>query len=268
MFEYCVYFLQLSSGYFYIGSTSKKDSRINSHIRELNKGTHYNDFLQKAWNNLSNNESYTVTFFYVDSRNEAFNLEQKWISYYLTTGNPFLTNICPSARGGDNFTRHPNREEIIRNRVINQKIMFSNMGETRRKEIYGKNGSKNPMYGKKHTPEVRRKISEFLKGHSFNKGCKLSSEHIEKIRARQKLRTGSKNSFYGKKHSDSTKQKLRNYFLGKVPTNIRSVTADGIVFKSCADVSRYYKISQGLVTYRLKNKKWPTWFYTDTNGSD
>ena len=117
------------------------------------------------------------------------------------------------------------------------------------------------MFGKKHTPEVRKRLSEMMTGHSFNKGIKLKLEHIEKIRARQKLRIGNKNSFYGKKHKPETIKKLRKINLGKTAVNRKVITDGRLIFTSCREAARYFKISEGLVTYRLHSNKYPNWSY-------
>ena len=62
-------------------------------------------------------------------------------------------------------------------------------------------GENAPMYGKHHTEETKRKISESrAKYFKDNPGC-ISGEN---------------NGMYGKHHSDETKEKLRNANLGRV----------------------------------------------------
>jgi hypothetical protein len=69
-------------------------------------------------------------------------------------------------------------------------------------------GEKNPMYGKKHTSEIKEKISK------INTGRILSDEHKEKISNKIK---GKNHPMYGKKHTDESKNKIRgnisNYLL-------------------------------------------------------
>lgn len=47
-------------------------------------------------------------------------------------------------------------------------------------------GELNTFYGKRHTEETKRKISEKRKGHSDNKGILKSEEHKKKISERRK----------------------------------------------------------------------------------
>lgn len=68
------------------------------------------------------------------------------------------------------------------------------------------NGEKNPMYGKKHTLEIKEKISK------INTGRILSDEHKEKISNKIK---GKNHPMYGKKHTDESKNKIRCKHLGK-----------------------------------------------------
>jgi hypothetical protein len=67
----------------------------------------------------------------------------------------------------------------------------------------------NPFYGKTHTEETKRHISERTKGRTpFNKGLKdcISEETRHKMSESQK----------GKKRSEETKNKMREVKLGKV----------------------------------------------------
>lgn len=68
------------------------------------------------------------------------------------------------------------------------------------------NGSNNPMYGKKHSKESKRKMSEKATGR------KCSDETRQIMSKSQK---GEKNNFYGKHHSEDTKQKLSEANKGK-----------------------------------------------------
>lgn len=61
-------------------------------------------------------------------------------------------------------------------------------------------GENNPFYGKNHTEETKRIISE------KNTGRKATDEERD---MRSKINKGSNNPFYGKRHSDETKRKIK-----------------------------------------------------------
>lgn len=67
-------------------------------------------------------------------------------------------------------------------------------------------GEKNGMYGKTHSDENKRKISERTKGNKYRLGKKFTPKQKA---YRSKLFSGSGNSFYGKYHTEESKQKIR-----------------------------------------------------------
>lgn len=92
--------------------------------------------------------------------------------------------------------------------------------ETRRKMSEQRRGENHPMYGKHHSEESRKKISD------SHIGIKLSEEHKEKISISCKGinigknngmygKTGEKNPFYGKKHSIESLLKMSESRKGK-----------------------------------------------------
>jgi len=58
-------------------------------------------------------------------------------------------------------------------------------------KMHGNSGENNPMFGKKHSKEIREKISKGLKG-----------KYV-----------GKKNPLYGRKHSEETKKKMSDKAL-------------------------------------------------------
>ena len=266
MSNYCVYeFVLKKSGVFYIGSTQNLKKRIYRHLRDLSNGTHHCSLLQQAW---QSDQNFFLNVYDMPDRETAYNREEKMIREAMASSkNHLLANIGIHSRGGDNLTRNPNRDLIINNITKAALYRNSQLSVEERKTLYGKYGDRNGMFGKKHSLATRQLLSEKMKGHSHNKGCKLSSEHIEKIRIRQKLRLGEKNSFFGRHHSEETKNILREKNLGRLPPNVKNISANGMIFTSCADAARHFKITNGLVTHRLKSKNYPTWFCVDKTGN-
>lgn len=63
-------------------------------------------------------------------------------------------------------------------------------------------GTKNPFYGKTHSAETRKRISEARMGHGHQQS-NITRGLISQAQS------GSGNSFYGKKHSEETLQRIR-----------------------------------------------------------
>ena len=90
--------------------------------------------------------------------------------------------------------------------------------ETLKKMSEQKTGKNNPRYGKKHSPETLKKMSEQKTGKNNPMYGKKRPEHSKRM-------SGENNSFYGKTHSEEHKQK---YMYGeKNPMYGRGVERTG-----------------------------------------
>jgi len=91
--------------------------------------------------------------------------------------------------------------------------------ETRKKisiKLKGRfKGKDNPFYGKHHSEESRRKISEANKGNKYNNGRKFSEEHKQHLRDSWKTR-GPVSEETKRRQSESKKGK-KNHRYGKSP---------------------------------------------------
>jgi group I intron endonuclease len=110
------------------------------------------------------------------------------------------------------------------------------------------------MYGKTHTEEARKKISEVNKGNTYCKGKKLSDETKQKLSEAAKLKTGEKNAFYGKHHSEETIQKIKEKSKGRLPPNIIKISIDGNIYISISEASRQLNIPTPTILWRIKSQ--------------
>lgn len=169
---YCIE--NLISGKKYIGQSVNIQNRWNHHICELNKGIHYNDHLQKAWD-LYGKSNFK---FYVLEYCSPENLDQREIFYieqYNTLDEQFGYNLKPGGQligSCQEKVRHkissgllkyyldPTRKEHQRKNALKQwadpKI---------KQKIMGKN---NGMFGKHHSSESKEKMSKAKLGKSVN----------------------------------------------------------------------------------------------------
>lgn len=182
---------------FYIGSAIDIHKRWDRHKSALNSNTHENIHLQRAWNKYgAENFSFKVvdlTIFLLEREQFYLDLLKPWdytIGY----------NIGRQASGGDNLSSHPDREKIIEKITNTLKERVSKMSKEEKKRIWGrpgeknpnwkggvskpscidcglpisskrtrcnvcsKQGTKNPFYGKKHSEEFKKRLSDKRKG--------------------------------------------------------------------------------------------------------
>lgn len=251
---------------YYIGYSTDISRRFRNHRSKLKQNCHDNIFLQRAYN-LDGKDKFKYDILHVcDTEEEAKAIELKYLTD-LSIRNK-LYNLNYNNSGGDMLTHHPDKEKI-REKILNShKETLSKMSPEERKEKYGKYGVKNGMYGKTHTEETKKKLSEINKGRiPVNKGKKASEETKQKLSEKAKLRIGDKNSFYGKHHSEETKQKLREKNIGKLPLNNINILIDGKMYMSITEASNKLNIPMPTILWRLKSKnsKFNNYKYVDEN---
>ena len=144
----------------YIGQSVDVYARWAKHKSELINNRHFNDYLQKSWNKYgeSNFKFYVIEFCDIGSLDERE-------SYYIDFHQTLLKDHGYNLMSGGTFGRKYSDESRLK---ISQSLIghvVSN--ETRVKisknhaDVSGKN---NVMYGRHHTDDAKRKVSEANKG--------------------------------------------------------------------------------------------------------
>lgn len=180
---YCI--TNTITGKQYIGQTRKSvESRWKQHIKVHTKINNYLYFAMRKYGI----EAFTITELVsgVENVEELNNLERKFISDYNTFGLGY--NLTSGGEGG--FIRAPSTIAKI-------------------------SGPNSYMYGKTHTPEVRKVISEKAKGR------KQSAEVVEKARTRMIGNKYSSTTFlaqYSRNRADKTVHEFYHPLHGNVTT--------------------------------------------------
>lgn len=260
---------------YYIGSSTNIERRWAAHRSSLNKKTHVNIFLQRAWDKYgSDNFSFSI----VEncdgySKDRLLEVEQSYIDKIEN-----CYNIAKFTSGGDLISYHPNRDEIVEKISNAVKLRYENLSEEDKVKLSTNMiGEKNHMFGKCHSIEAKRLISEknkvyYKNNPSYRKGkvfIELFGEELaNKLRKilfeSASNRIGDKNSFFGKSHTNETKAKISEFRKGKYFGNQNTpVTIDGVDYNSLAEASKILGISVATIRWRVlsKNKKFEAYRY-------
>jgi len=250
---------------YYIGYAKDVNKRFKEHRNTLKHGNHQNIILQRSYNKYTL-DSFTFEILHkFDNVEDAKNKELEYLENLEIRS--LLYNIHYNNSGGDTLSNHPDKEDIIKRmtNTVNQK--FSKMTDQEKKEKYGRPGKKNGMFGKTHTEEAKKNISEKNKGILKNLGFKHSDEMKNKLSKIGKTRIGEKNPFYGKKISDKTKKAMSESRKGKTNNLGIKITIDNVNYDSLVQASGKLKIPVSTILWRIKsqNTKFDNYKYTEEN---
>ncbi|AYJ74122.1 GIY-YIG family homing endonuclease [Bacillus phage BSP15] len=217
-----------TNGRFYIGSSSRFEARKRAHLNMLRRGVHHNKPIQEDY------DKYGESCFDFEilkkcaedtTRDDLFKEEQKFIS---ASDDELLYNLYDNAHG------------------------MSYKGE------------KNPMFGKTHSDEIRRKLSEINSGeHNPWYG---NTEHMNKMRSKITKR------FDGRKHTEETKEKMSKAHKGREKTeetrrklslnngNNSGIVIDNVFYRSMSEASRQLNISRTTITSRVNNPRFKNYY--------
>jgi len=170
----------------YVGSAINLTARKNKHFTQLFKNSHYNKYLQNAFN-LYKREAFIFDVLEYCKKEELIKREQFWIDAYKMQG-VILYNICSVA--GNTYGRFHSEE-------TRKKMAVAQRGKVVTEEARRK--SSETQKGRLIKEEVRRKMSEAHKG----------KHHTEETK--QKIadaNSGKLSHFKGKIRPNKTREKM------------------------------------------------------------
>lgn len=208
--------------YFYYGQAVNLMKRKNTHFGSMRRGKHKNPKIQ----NIFNKHGFP-SFEVIETCELKLLNEKEQIYIDLHFNNPFCCNIQPLAMSSKGV-KH-SAETIEKNRLAHLKIC---------------EGEKNPFYGKKHTVETRKKISDSKKNKKFPKVSESKKGIVASIETRKKM---------------SEKKKYGNCWKAKPVIDINT----GVFYVCVKEVADLYnKSASTLRSYlngqRINKTQWRT----------
>jgi group I intron endonuclease len=181
----------------YIGQSINIKARWKEHINALRRGDSRCTLLQRAWNKYKEH-NFTFEILELCTEEELDFVEIKYIKLYNAVNNGY--NI--ESGGNKNKRLSEETKKKLRESHLGKKMSE----ETIQKMSNSRMGSKNPMYGKTHSPEARKKISEAHKGKPSYTPTEETKEKIRKANI-------------GKITSAETRKKISEAAMGRPAWN-------------------------------------------------
>lgn len=191
---YCI--TNLENNKKYIGQSIDIEERFKSHKKQLRGNRHHNIHLQSSYN-MYGMDALKFEILCECTADELDEMEIKFINEFNAINREFGYNLVS---GG-------NRKKIY-SLESRRKMSLAKKGKYlgENNPNYGKRGKDSIWYGRKHSKESLKKMSESQKGHP------VSEETRKKI---SKSLSGANNPNYGKKMSEENKQKISKALKGK-----------------------------------------------------
>ena len=144
----------------YIGQSVDIVNRWRHHKNELNNNVHFNDYLQKSWNKYGadNFRFYVLEFCDVIKLDD---LEVYYIELYETLNRDKGYNL--TSGGTDNKIYSDETRIKISNSLKGHEVSLESRIKISKNHA-DVSGEKNGMYGRHHSDDAKRKVSEANKG--------------------------------------------------------------------------------------------------------
>lgn len=212
------------NGKIYIGKSLVICDRLNHHKKLLRKRRHFNVHLQNSFEKYGEGSFEFVVLQECDVA-VLTDREQHWIDHHSSTG------VYNKVIDVKNFKIDDFIREKLRKAQLGKKLSL----ETRKKMSLNNQGSKNGFYGKTHSEENKKKISEWV-----------SKNYI-----------GAGNPLFGKKHAHASKI-LMSLGRGKLKSDdvlkIKNmILEDKLSHKQIADE---FKVSRTVITRIANGDRW------------
>jgi group I intron endonuclease len=229
----------------YYGSSKQIEKRFTRHRKELKNNIHINCILQRAWDKYGEDN---FLFEIIEECNINVLLERE--QRYLDLQPDY--NIGISSSGGDNLSKNPNKNNIVKKITESVKRRYDLMTDEEKKEKHSQPMETNPNW----------------KGGTSFKYCecgvKISPINNSCINCRDK--SGVNNPFFGKQHAEETKKRLSEKRKGTYngEQNL-PIIIDNVEYRSAGEASKILNIPMVTIRWRVKskNKKFNNYKYKD-----
>lgn len=237
----------------YIGSSQNIHKRWNNHINLLQRGFHHSVKLQRHFNKYGLDD---LVFEVMCECELDVILENE--QFFLDAYNPWF-NILTNSAG----TRGYKMSEEVRQKMSEARtgMKRSEATKERMRQVNKKRavetpdygvGENNPFYGKHHTDESKKKMSESKKGTQVGQdnpfwGRKHTEETRRKMSENHRDVSGANHPLHGKSRPREIIEKL-------IDANSKMVvdTETGVVYSSIIEAARCLGVNYGTLCYRIK----------------
>lgn len=156
------------NGKVYIGQTTRSlDTRIREHFRQKKSP------ISKALRSVGLNGFTATVIDHAHSHEELDEKERFWIKYYDSLV-PNGYNICTGGEGARGWRPTDEQRAKMRESHIG-------LAAGEKNPMYGKTGELNHFYGKKHSDETRKRMSEHAKKRNLTNGRNPRARKVECI---------------------------------------------------------------------------------------